>query len=222
MTAAPLLPNIDALAHRTVAQPLDLVQFFEPGVNLCVWERTPAPALAAWLQRVVRMQPVTVSLRLSVDVLDLVPLVRAVPEAPERALWAEEMRGLVELFVDLFEPANVGVRLVTLSTPMCPRFHVDQVGARMVCTYAGAGTEWLPNALAPRQLLGRAASGQGAVEAAVGGVPGAVQQLSPFDVGLLKGERWQGNEGNGLVHRSPAAEARAGRRLLLTLDTLDE
>jgi hypothetical protein len=37
---------------------------------------------------------------------------------------------------------------------------------------------------------------------------------------LLKGERWQGNEGRGLVHRSPPLVA-GERRLLLTLDWLN-
>lgn len=40
------------------------------------------------------------------------------------------------------------------------------------------------------------------------------------EVALMKGERWQGNEGRGLVHRSPALSA-GQRRLILTLDWLD-
>lgn len=77
---------------------------------------------------------------------------------------------------------------------MCPRFHVDHVPARLICTYAGPGSEWLT-------------------------APDAVQveQLSTGYVAVLKGERWLGNEGHGLVHRSPAVPA-GQRRLMLTLD----
>ncbi|WP_428354217.1 DUF1826 domain-containing protein [Methyloprofundus sp.] len=37
---------------------------------------------------------------------------------------------------------------------------------------------------------------------------------------LLKGERWEGNENAGLVHRSPAINE-GERRLLLTLDFMN-
>tara|TARA_R110000782_G_scaffold50302_3_gene109162 strand:- start:127 stop:561 length:435 start_codon:yes stop_codon:yes gene_type:complete len=46
------------------------------------------------------------------------------------------------------------------------------------------------------------------------------QSLQAGQVALLKGERWQGNEGRGLVHRSPPLVA-GERRLLLTLDWLN-
>ena len=34
-------------------------------------------------------------------------------------------------------------------------------------------------------------------------------------MGLLKGECWEGNQGAGLVHRSPKLENKAQRRLML-------
>ena len=40
---------------------------------------------------------------------------------------------------------QVGIRLETLSAPMCPRFHVDHVPCRMLITLSGAGTEWIHN-----------------------------------------------------------------------------
>uniref|UniRef100_UPI0013C31562 DUF1826 domain-containing protein n=1 Tax=Pseudomonas viridiflava TaxID=33069 RepID=UPI0013C31562 len=46
-----------------------------------------------------------------------------------------------------------------------------------------------------------------------------IQQINTADVALLKGVRWRGNEGAGLVHRSPALEGNE-RRLILTLDRL--
>lgn len=42
--------------------------------------------------------------------------------------------------------------------------------------------------------------------------------LPTYAIGLLKGERWEGNEGHGIVHRSPRLTPQAPRRLLLTLD----
>ncbi|RXT83002.1 hypothetical protein B1F69_27335, partial [Pseudomonas syringae] len=46
-----------------------------------------------------------------------------------------------------------------------------------------------------------------------------IQQINSGEVALLKGERWHGNEGFGLIHRSPQL-LRNERRLILTLDWL--
>jgi hypothetical protein len=46
-----------------------------------------------------------------------------------------------------------------------------------------------------------------------------IQRLQAGEVAILKGEKWLGNEGAGLVHRSPMT-APGERRLLLSLDWL--
>jgi hypothetical protein len=46
-----------------------------------------------------------------------------------------------------------------------------------------------------------------------------IQQVTCGEVALLKGEKWHGNEGFGLIHRSPQP-APGERRLILTLDWL--
>ena len=44
-----------------------------------------------------------------------------------------------------------------------------------------------------------------------------IENLQSGQVALLKGERWEGNEGAGLVHRSPDLD-KGARRFLLSLD----
>jgi len=58
--------------------------------------------------------------------------------------------------------------------------------------------------------------GQALAEPADGSM---IERINTGEVALLKGEKWQGNEGNGLIHRSPAVVA-GERRLILTLDWL--
>ena len=50
-----------------------------------------------------------------------------------------------EIFGELMGCSQIGVRLATLRSPMCPRFHVDQIPCRMIITMIGTGTEWIPN-----------------------------------------------------------------------------
>ncbi|MNF82154.1 hypothetical protein D3C84_644530 [compost metagenome] len=46
-----------------------------------------------------------------------------------------------------------------------------------------------------------------------------IQKIDSGEVALLKGEKWHGNEGFGLIHRSPHLDP-GERRLILTLDWL--
>jgi hypothetical protein len=127
---------------------------------------------------------------------------------------------LVGLFRDLFEADDLGLRLRTLDKAMCPRFHVDRVPVRLICTYGGLGTEWLPEAAVNRDKLGPAACGQADEDSGLLLDPGAIRAMPAFAIGLLKGELWDGNQGRGAVHRSPRPTPRYPRRLLLTLDLL--
>ena len=94
---------------------------------------------------------------------------------------------------------------------MCPRFHVDHVPLRLITSYAGVGSEWLEEGAMPRSRLGQP-DAEPTDEA-------VIQRLDTGHVALAKGEKWQGNEGRGLIHRSPQPPA-GQRRLLLTLDWL--
>ena len=43
---------------------------------------------------------------------------------------------------------------------MCPRFHTDYVKCRLVTTYVGPATQWLPHDLVNRSKLGHGNQGQ--------------------------------------------------------------
>lgn len=132
-------------------------------------------------------------------------------------MLSEDIAELVDIFCCLFELDRVGLRLAALDRAMCPRFHVDKVPCRLVTTYQGAATEWLPHRHVDRSKLGMGNGGKPDEQSGLFQNAYEINQLSEGDVALLKGERWEGNEGAGLVHRSPAVSA-GERRLLLTLD----
>ena len=94
---------------------------------------------------------------------------------------------------------------------MYPRFHVDHVPLRLISTYAGVASEWLEEGGMDRRRLGDAQAEPRDSE--------RIQRLQAGWVALAKGEKWSGNEGAGLIHRSPTPPP-GERRLLLTLDWL--
>ncbi len=125
--------------------------------------------------------------------------------------FVADVAWLAQAYGCLLGARRIGLRLRVLDRTMCPRFHVDDVPLRLVTTHAGVGSQWLAEGAMCRSGLGDSA--------AEPGHDAAVQQLGCGHVALFKGEKWLGNEGNGLVHRSPPMEG-AERRLLLTMDWL--
>lgn len=129
----------------------------------------------------------------------------------------ENVAQLVEMFCYLFELKRAGLRLTVLNRAMCPKFHIDRIPCRLVTTYQGIATEWLPHQAVDRQKLGLGSNGKLDSESGLYKAANDIQQLNCGEVALLKGELWEGNENAGLVHRSPALPA-GESRLLLTLD----
>ena len=103
---------------------------------------------------------------------------------------------------------------------MCPRFHTDFVKCRMVTTYIGPGTQWLPHKLVNRSKLGHGNQGQPDNKSGLFQKNVTIEQLEIGHVALLKGESWLGNEGAGLVHRSPHTSNKYNR-LYMTIDFLE-
>ena len=121
------------------------------------------------------------------------------------------------MFACLFDQDAIGLRLRVIDTPMCPRFHVDQVPCRLITTYAGPATEWVPNEFADRNKLGAGNNGLSDEASGLLMQPNPIKSLQTGDVALLKGGGWKGNEDKGLVHRSPN-NSDGQKSLLLTLD----
>jgi hypothetical protein len=106
------------------------------------------------------------------------------------------------------------LRLERIEEPMCRLFHVDRVGVRVLCTLAGAGTEYLPEAACDRRLLGTGSN------AAVLDWS-AIRQVPAGDVLAFRGSPYRVGESfprGGLIHRSPPASP-SQPRCLLAIDS---
>lgn len=132
-------------------------------------------------------------------------------------IFFDDVALLVDIFCTLFQLNEVGIRLARIDKAMCPRFHVDNVPCRLVTTYDGIATEWLSHPDADRSKLGTGNLGKSDEESGIYKTKDQIKYLNKGDVALLKGESWEGNEGAGLVHRSPNIN-KDEPRILLTLD----
>lgn len=148
------------------------------------------------------------------------PDLRSLPAAPGREAAVADVEHLIEILATLLDPPALGVRLEVLDRAMCPRFHVDRVGVRLLCTYRGPGTELLDEASADRRWLG--AAGHGLDDELSGLVrdPGVIQRIPRQAVLLMKGAGWPGNEHLGAIHRSPQVNVCDGPRIVIAIDAL--
>ncbi len=127
------------------------------------------------------------------------------------------MAVLVDLFCGLFDLEHARLRLTTLDRVMCPRFHVDRVPCRLVTTYLGCSTQWLPHDTVDRTKLGKGNNGLPDELSGIYRSAEDIRQLTNGDVALLQGSLWEGGTHSGLVHRSPTPKP-GENRLLFTLD----
>lgn len=204
-----LAPQLQRTPRQVLGEdPQLLAEVLRDDVNLAVWRRRLYPDVAAFAAHLLAGETLY-GCQANLE-LDEAGRSRQLDglfgDGPGAALFASDLAWLVEAFACLTGARRVGLRLRALERAMCPRFHVDQVPLRLVTSYAGCASEWLEEGALPRDRLGEAE-------------PTCVQRLEVGDVGLFKGEKWIGNEGAGIVHRSPCP-APGSRRLLLTLDWL--
>jgi len=216
------MDTIDSYKERTVLageSPEVLTGIYQEISNIVIWRRQLSPALNDIANDLLRSD---MSLQVVTEVTpqsayyDIYQILEGLSCA--KAL-SEDIANLVDMFCCLFDLKRAGLRLTTLEHAMCPRFHVDNVPCRLVTTYNGIGTQWLPHQMVDRCRLG--AGNQGLSDELSGLYQNAtnIEQLVSGDVALLKGESWYSNENAGLVHRSPSLRQEE-KRLLLTLDFL--
>jgi hypothetical protein len=197
LAAAPPLPG--SLLPGFAA----LAAIHDPGTNCAIWSRDWHGCNVAHL-------------------LTHAPFLAAAEDVPEAALrqvmqalpcgapatLAADIGHLARLFVAVAGTKALRIRLEAFAGPGCHRWHADAVGLRLLCTYAGEGTDILPlagGAKAARRLDPTR-------------LPVAPQRLGLGQPAILKGEGFAGNAGQGCIHRSPPNSEAGPPRLLVCLD----
>jgi hypothetical protein len=196
--------------------PQVLTRVLNDGVNLAVWQRQLPAHIADFGRLLLSLnEPLAESLVLELPSDDTEPnlhgLASGFSDLEGYEGFIADVSWLVSAFACLLGAKRVGLRLRVLDKAMCPRFHVDHVPVRLITTYCGIGSQWLKEGAMDRRQLGKAE-----IEPQDNSL---IEQIASGEVALLKGEKWHGNEGFGLIHRSPQL-APGERRLILTLDWL--
>ena len=198
----------------------DLAAIFNDAVQIAVLSRPANELITTYLETAVAAGALGSGFRTSLPVgqrpdLSAYP---GLPDLPGRDAFADDLAVMSELYSDLLGCESVGLRVEIVSRAMCPRFHMDHVGIRLLCTYRGPGTQWIDDEGADRSRLGAGAGGLPDEASGLFGPATQVREVAPFAVALLKGSHWQGNAQRGVIHRSPAVEEADFPRVLVAMD----
>lgn len=133
-------------------------------------------------------------------------------EAIEIQLLYNDIKQLLEVFEKITSAQSFRLNLLTVNSDMCKRFHTDINDLRLLCTYSGQGTYWLPEEAADRDM-----HNEGGENESIVSKPDLIQQTGTGDVLILKGALYPG--ASAAIHRSPSIEESNEKRLLLRIDT---
>lgn len=209
--------SIHRRGHRTVANASRLGEIHEESANLVIWRRNLPPPLRAWLDRLANTARFQLDLIVGECAGGAADLVAIVPPSPERRWLEGDLGKLIRRFSALTCRAQVKACFGVVETNACRKLHADWVPLRLLCTYAGPGTEWVPDAAVRREAMVEPLPCPDAANAAIVPGEGAIRRARVGDVVVMKGETYPGNAGHGAVHRSPPIEAAGERRLVLKL-----
>lgn len=127
-----------------------------------------------------------------------------IPGSSARDAFVADLAALVSHFATLAQTRTVRMRLDAITGDACRRWHRDCVPLRLICTYLGPGTQWVPPGLSAVVL---ARPDDDASEA---------MAFDAGEVALFKGCGWGGEaHDSGIVHRSPRIAGSGLTRLVL-------
>ena len=123
---------------------------------------------------------------------------------PLYEVWLNDMARISASFCDVEHDDSISFWVG--SRRGCRRYHVDNVPRRLLVTYAGQGTEWLPDDAADRTAFAEGEPNEKIITDAT-----AKQFIGQWDVALFRGGS------DGLLHRTPD-EALNQFSILMRLD----
>lgn len=213
-------PDIATLPRhvRAADSALGAGAILEPGVNLWLWRRRLDEPVADAAEQAAAGAPRSARLVTAIDerhgAVERLLDTHGAPSGASRTRLAQDMASLAFLFGRISGLARIQIRLDAALHESCPLFHVDSVPLRLLCTYVGAGTEWLADADADHGELGLRGRRVGVANAAIQG-DARVRTVPSGWVAICKGRRF-GDATPGVVHRSP--DPAGVPRLLLVID----
>lgn len=182
-------------------------------VNLAIWERENRWSQAA---RELLLAPSPIRMDLKAPNVPLVADVLSAHGVGEVMPLAEDVVFLASIFGRTAGTRHPRVRLERVDDDGCALFHADSLRIRLLCTYAGAGTEWLEEDNVNRDQLGLRGRTLDQANAEIVRDGAAIRRISTGAVAIFTGRAHEAVP--PLVHRSAPVSAARESRIRLCID----
>ncbi len=109
--------------------------------------------------------------------------------------WLKDMANITSVFSEIIKEKSICLALET--SRGCKRYHIDNVPMRLLVTYYGRGTEWLPRDAADYDAY---YSGKNNKKILINSAK--KKFLKKWDIAIFKGQKYKTNK-RGILHRTP-------------------
>ena len=124
--------------------------------------------------------------------------------------WIKDISEICILYFNIIKKNRLNFSLKT--SRGCKRYHIDNVPVRLLVTYYGKGTEWLP-----RDACNYSAYYNGESNEKIIKIKNKSKFIEPWSVAIFKGQKSKGGT-KAILHRTPD-EALNKKSLLMCLDS---
>lgn len=176
----------------------ELSEFSKSSDQLAIFERQAPQAAEGYMQKLMRISlDIAGKVRkenAKQDIQDILQeqMPAKLQDDPFYNEWLADMADVCKVYCDTLASDAICFWLGTERG--CTRYHTDNVLMRLVVTYEGRGTEWLPNEAADRGAFANGAPNEQIIRD-----PSAIQFLKAWDIAIFRGGP------QGLLHRTPDA-----------------
>lgn len=180
-----------------------------PHCNLSIWNREISHEMKSYIDILVQKNFTSQSKK---DELNgsLRELLASLPYSSHLGYqeFIQDIQLLYGFMQQLSGNPNPKIHLALIHQTQCPLFHVDFNHLRLICTYKGKGTQWIDEENSDRRHLGCGRNEEVVKDTNL------IHQTKQTSVAILKGERFPGNMGYGIIHKSPELEEGESRLFL--------
>lgn len=206
--------------HLSSDSPDVLSTIVTNGVNLAVWQREADPLCQRAIDALLSSsQNVSLDLQTAEKsklTSHLIKVVKRGDDLESAYALAEDIWLLVELFCQTADTHHCRLRLERIDHDGCQLFHADNLIMRMLCTYAGPGTEWAGIDNVRYDELGSRGRSVEETNQAIIVDDSKIRHLKKWDVAMFSGLLQLNTP--PLIHRSSRVPSKQEHRIRLCID----
>jgi len=187
-------------------------------VQLALWRRPVPEGVTAALEAWARTRPARWGRIGDAAALDLADLGATLPTDVRGRVHAD-LHMLLHHFALCAGGRKVRLEFGPVLDNQCRKFHVDHMHLRLITTYLGPGTQWVPEHAVRRAGFGRCYGRVADANRAIVPDRTQVRHAVAGEVLAMKGVRH--GDGLGVVHRSPPIRGSGRVRVVAVLSTVE-